>query len=112
MELQNDRGPSVSGHVIRKITLHNYMSHAHSVIELTDGLTALIGPNNCGKSAIVDAIQTVCENVRGSYMVKHGENECSVVIETSEGDTVEWRRRGATVKYVVNGKEFDRLNGG
>src|SRR5438067_1797551 len=88
------------------------MSHAHSAIELADGLTALVGPNNCGKSAVVDAIQTVCENARGSYMLRHGQKECGVTIETAEGHVVEWRRKGDTVKYLVDGREFDRLSGG
>ena len=31
------------------------MSHDDTTIELADGLTVLIGPNNCGKSAVVAA---------------------------------------------------------
>ncbi len=39
--------------MIRRITLVNFMSHSHTVIEPADGLTILTGQNNCGKSAVV-----------------------------------------------------------
>ena len=41
--------------MIRRIKLVNFMSHANTVIEPADGLTILVGQNNCGKSAIVAA---------------------------------------------------------
>ena len=47
--------------MIRRITLINFMAHEHTVLELTDGVNVLIGPNNCGKSAVVEAIRAVCE---------------------------------------------------
>ncbi len=98
--------------MIRRIVLENYMSHAHSVIEPADGLTVLIGPNNCGKSALVSALQTLACNLTGDYMVRHGERETSVTVETDDGHTIAWRRKGSTVSYVVDGEEIHRLRGG
>ncbi|MFH1302796.1 MAG: ATP-binding protein, partial [Planctomycetota bacterium] len=34
--------------MLKRITLHNFMSHSHTVIDLSPGLTVLTGPNNCG----------------------------------------------------------------
>ena len=41
---------------ITKLTLHNFLNHAHSELEL-GGLTLIAGGNNAGKSAIKDAVQ-------------------------------------------------------
>ena len=88
--------------MIRRIVLKNFMSHEFTVIEpvaatnralsaadddsqiQTNGLTVLIGDNNSGKSAIVAALQTVAQNASGDFMVRHGEKECQVTIETCE----------------------------
>ena len=75
------------------------------------GLTVLIGQNNCGKSAIVSAIQTVCQNASGDYMVRHGAKCCSITIETLDGDELVWRREKNKTGYIVNGREVDRLKG-
>ena len=92
-------GESAGGglRLIRRIELRNYMSHARTVIDLAEGLTVLVGPNNCGKSAIVSALQTLCQNTTGDYMRRHGERECSVRVATDDGHVLEWRadpRRG------------------
>lgn len=97
--------------MIRKIELINFMSHSHTVIEPADGLTVLIGENNCGKSAVVCALQALCRNAHGDYMVRHGERECSVSAETDDGHTIVWRRSGNTVTYVIDGLEIGRLHG-
>ncbi|HEX4793250.1 MAG TPA: AAA family ATPase [Humisphaera sp.] len=98
--------------MITRITLINYMSHAHTVIEPVLGLTALVGPNNCGKSAIVHALETLCYNRPAAYAVRHGQKESSVTVETHDGHAVTWRRRGDAVSYVIDGREIDRLGGG
>src|SRR3954466_12960241 len=98
--------------VLTRIELTNFMSHAHTVIEPVAGLTMLVGPNNCGKSAVVEALQILCRNSRKDYMLRHGEAECAVVLLTDDGHCIEWRRkkRGST-SYLVDGQRFDRLGG-
>jgi AAA domain-containing protein len=98
--------------MIRRIRLVNFMSHTDTVIEPADGLTILVGQNNCGKSAIVSALQILSGNATGDYMVRHGERECVISVETDEGHTVEWRRKGKTVSYRINGRDVHRLQGG
>lgn len=98
--------------MIRKIVLENFMSHKRTVIEPAEGLTVLTGPNNCGKSAVVVAIQAVCENDRSSKaFIRHGAKEASVTIETAEGSRVQWTR-GKEVHYKIDGREVHRLRGG
>jgi DNA repair ATPase RecN len=97
--------------MITRITLTNYMSHAHTVIEPAAGLTVILGPNNCGKSAIVSALQTLCGDNSGDFMVRHGEKECAVTVETDDGHTITWRR-GKKAGYVLNGVEVTRVGRG
>ena len=87
------------------------MSHRHTVIEPAEGLTVLVGPNNCGKSAIVTALQILCHNDNSTYVLRHGAKECRIIAETTEGHRIEWiRKRNGSPSYKINGKEFDRLN--
>ena len=44
---------------IRKITIEDLMSHKHTVLEFADGITLLSGDNNCGKSAVVVALEGI-----------------------------------------------------
>jgi len=48
------------GVFLKRIEIFGFKSFAdRTVIEFTDGITALLGPNGCGKSNIVDAIKWV-----------------------------------------------------
>jgi exonuclease SbcC len=103
---------SAAGSVmIKKIVLENFMSHAHTVIEPAHGLTVLVGPNNCGKSAVVEALRAVCENTKTDFMVRHGEKEAIVTIETDDGHVISWHRRKKGASYIIDGLQNDRPDG-
>lgn len=97
--------------MITRIELTNFMSHERTVIEPAAGLTVLVGPNNCGKSALVAALQILCRNDSSTYVTRHGAKECSVRVETDDGHAVEWRRKNAP-SYEIDGQKFDRLGVG
>jgi exonuclease SbcC len=97
--------------MLKRIELTNFMSHKHTVIDLAPGLTVLVGPNNCGKSAVVAALQILCSNENSTYVRRHGEDRCSIRVETDDGHVVEWHRK-KTPYYVIDGKPFDRLKEG
>jgi energy-coupling factor transporter ATP-binding protein EcfA2 len=96
--------------VLKRIELKNFMSHAHTVIEPAAGLTVLVGPNNCGKSAVVTALQILCHNDSSTYVMRHGERECCVEVETLDGHVVRWTRKSSP-SYLIDGQLFDRLRG-
>ncbi len=96
--------------MIKRIELINFMSHAHTVIEPAAGLTVLVGPNNCGKSALVAALQILCHNDNSTYVLRHQAKDCQIIVETQEGHVIEWsRKKSGSPKYTINGKPFDRL---
>lgn len=94
--------------MIKRIELKNFMSHEHTVLEPAAGLTVLIGPNNVGKSAVIAALQILCSNDNSTYVTRHGAKECSVTIETDDGQTVTWKRKKSP-SYLINDQNFDRL---
>lgn len=94
--------------MIRRVRLVNFMSHVDTTIEPADGLTVLVGPNNCGKSAVVAALQAICENTRGEFMMRHGGRETRVIVETDDGHIVEWIRKRGTASYILDGTRIDR----
>lgn len=97
--------------MIKRIELVNFMSHEHTVIEPSAGLTVLIGPNNCGKSAVVSALQVLCSNPPSTYVLRHGAKEVKIIVETDGGDRIIWsRKKSGSPKYEINGRLFDRLN--
>lgn len=97
--------------MIKRIELINFMSHEHTVIEPSDGLTVLVGPNNCGKSAVVSALQVLCSNPPSTYVLRHGAKEVKIIVETDTGDRIVWsRKKSGSPKYEINGQLFDRLN--
>ena len=97
--------------MITRIELFNFMSHEHTVIELSSGLTVLVGENNTGKSAVISALQALCRNASGDFMVRHGKKDCRVTVSTSEGHELEWRRNKGVVSYTLNGRTVHRLRG-
>ena len=98
--------------MISRIVLENYMSHGRTVIEPAAGLTVLVGPNNCGKSAVVEALRTVCGEHEGDFMVRHGEKNSAVAVQTGDGHEVIWRRSKGKVSYVIDGREVHRTGRG
>ena len=96
--------------MIKRIELVNFMSHERTVIEPAAGLTVLVGPNNCGKSAFVSALQILCHNAKSSYVMRHGQKQCEIIVETDDGHIVNWsKKKSGGAKYVIDGQEYDRL---
>lgn len=98
----------ILAHMLKRIILHNFMSHSHTVIDLSPGLTVLTGPNNCGKSAFVSALQFLAENPKANFMIRHGAKECRVIVETDDDHTIEWKRKKLNASYTIDGEDVHR----
>src|SRR5687767_9368096 len=103
---------SLTTRMLKRVRLKDYMSHADTEIELAEGLTVLVGPNHCGKSAVVSALEAVARGQEGDFMVRHGAKGCEVTVETADGHEITWRRRRQAPSYVLDGQEFARLGRG
>lgn len=67
--------------MITKIELTNFKSHAHTVIE-PGRVTALVGPNGCGKSSILQALQLLCDSI--SLRDRNGEIPLSQLMRANQ----------------------------
>ena len=87
------------------------MAHAKTELQLANGLTVLVGPNNIGKSTVAVALKILARNTNSNFVMQHEQKECSISVETSEGHTIQWIKRKSQ-SYVINGQAKDRLGRG
>jgi len=87
--------------MIRTIILTDFMSHARTEIDLGPGLTVLTGPNNSGKSAVVEALRCLAVNPSPKYFIRHGAKEARVEVVFDDGVRLAWVRRDKYALYEV-----------
>ncbi|MFW5500649.1 MULTISPECIES: AAA family ATPase [unclassified Maridesulfovibrio] len=87
--------------MIKKILLKNFLAHAETEIELGPGMTVLTGPNNSGKSSIVEALRCIATNPLPKHFIRHGAKQARVELEMDDGVRVAWIRKKATAWYEV-----------
>lgn len=94
--------------MIHRLIITDFMTHEHTVLELHSGVTVLTGPNNTGKSAVVEALRCVAENPPSASLIRHGAAKAVVRLELDDGSWVQWERTAGSVVYKVrsaNGTE-------
>lgn len=88
-----------------RVKVSNYQSIRKAEITVS-GLTAITGPNNSGKTALIRAITGVFTNTPGTAFVRHGAEFTEVEIEFlgEDGGSIRWKK-GPKVKpeYSING---------
>lgn len=87
--------------MITRLTLIDFMAHARTEFALAPGLNVLTGPNNTGKSAVVEALRCLAENPPPRHVIRHGAAEARVVAETDDGTTIAWVRRPKYALYEL-----------
>lgn len=87
---------------IRSIELVNVRRHAHTVIPCFPGATALIGDNNLGKStAVVSALRAVGYGESDDTLIRHGHDECQIVVHLEQGQRLEMSRKVGRTPAVL-----------
>lgn len=82
---------------ITKVILENFQSHKYTVLNFNEGLNAIIGSTDSGKTAIFRGIKWALFNEpQGDYFIREGASDVSVEIHFSTGVKVK-RYRGKSV---------------
>lgn len=87
--------------MMTRLTLTNFMAHAATTFEFPPGLSVLTGPNNTGKSAVVEALRCLTQNPAPRHVIRHGADEARVSLTLSDGTTVTWVRRPRYALYEL-----------
>lgn len=87
--------------MILRLTLTDFMAHAATTLELAPGLNVLCGPNNTGKSAVVEALRCLANNPSPRHYIRHGAVEARVDALLDDGWRVVWVRRKTYALYEV-----------
>lgn len=87
---------------ISKVILENFQSHKYSVMEFDQGLNAIVGSTDSGKTAIFRAIKWALYNEpQGDYFVREGEDYVSVKVYFNSGVIVNRFRRKTKNGYEL-----------
>ncbi len=91
--------------MIRRIVIQDFMAHKHTELELHPGVNVLTGPNNTGKSAVVEALRCVVENPPSKELIRHGAIRAVVRLELDDGATIQWERTTGSAVYKLGDGE-------
>lgn len=94
-----------------KVSIKDFQSIEKADLEIS-GFTVITGKNNSGKSAVQRAIRGVFQNTRGHAFVRHGKPHSEVSLSFEDGNSVTWLKGKKENKYIINGKEFDKVGSG
>lgn len=88
--------------MIQRIILDDFLAHKHTELALGSGLTVLTGPNNSGKSAMVEALRCVATNPPPRHVIRHGATQARVEVQLADGVSVVWCRKKNTAWYELH----------
>lgn len=75
--------------IIKKVIINNFQSHENTVIDFKDGLNAIVGESNNGKTSILRAIRWCFDNdPHGSDFITTGKNDCSVTVVFNDDTSI------------------------
>lgn len=78
---------------LRSLRLCDFMSHRDTCVPLAPGVTALVGANNLGKSAVVAALRAAAYGQSADACIRHGAATARVEIGLEHGRVLVWERR-------------------
>ena len=79
--------------VIEKLILRDFMAHSLSEFSFGPGLSVLCGPNNTGKSAVIEALRCLASNPAPRHFIRHGAKQAEVEVVLADATRVVWIRR-------------------
>jgi exonuclease SbcC len=92
-----------------ELTLRNFQSHNHSEIQIPAGITAILGDNDSGKTAVVRALRWLLWNrPSGESFRSHWGGPTEVLLKTDHGWISRIRDDKRNV-YVINGQVLNAV---
>jgi exonuclease SbcC len=96
--------------MLKNLHILNFQAHQNTQIEFSPYVTAIVGLNNHGKSAVIRSIQKVLRNEpEGTGFIRDYTKECQIMIETDRGTVMRQVKSDGSSDanaYTVNGVEF------
>lgn len=93
--------------MIKSISILNFQSHKQTTIDFSDGVNALVGLSDSGKTAVIRALRWVLFNKPGGDAFRsYWGGDTSVQIVLSSGDVIGRVKTKTDNLYVVNGKDL------
>lgn len=87
---------------LKKVELHNYKTHEHTVIEFHDSVTAVVGDNDAGKTNIWRALRMVLLSKPFPVAhVKRGHKSGYVLVEFDDGSSITRSRSGQKQSFLL-----------
>jgi chromosome segregation ATPase len=91
--------------MLKKLIVRNYQCHKKRVLRFDPHVTAIIGPNDSGKSAILRALRWLCLNrPQGKSIIREGATNVWVTLFV-DGHRID-RKSGKQNLYKLDGKSF------
>jgi len=92
--------------MINSINIQNFQSHTNTLLELDAGVNAIVGPSDCGKSAVFRALNWLINNRPGGQEFHSwAGGDPSVTLDLDDG-TITRSRRGNENIYKLDDQEF------
>lgn len=106
LDVQQGFIQDISRKIITSVEIENFQSHEKTVVNFKDGLNAIIGESNSGKTSILRAIRWCLDNdPHGSDFITTGKNDCSVTVIFDDNTKItRSRTRTDSGSYDVTGK--------
>jgi DNA repair ATPase RecN len=95
--------------VIKKIVLQNFQSHKNSILKLSRGINIIVGESDCGKTAIVRALNWITNNRPSSDAIRKNGSErtkVKIIVDDNKVERIKSKRENA---YVVDGVEYKSI---
>ena len=92
--------------MIKSLQIQNFQSHKNTLMELNPGVTAIVGPSDCGKSAVFRALNWLINNRPGGQEFHSwAGGDPSVSINLDDATITRSRRANENI-YTLNDAEF------
>lgn len=93
-----------------RLHIKDYQSIKEADLAL-EPFTVIVGKSRSGKSAALRALRAAIFNETGDDLIRWGQSQATVEVETAEGDTVIWTKTRTSAEYELNGNRYTKLAG-